>query len=285
MLSWRMPVNLPSLPAPSVIVWMVAGWWPTIEYICARVSCSRTGRFRTFAASAASRVCGQTYALPPKPPPRNSETTLIFAGGTPSTIDTSSLVPKTCWAVSWSVGVPDGRRHVRLHLVVVAIGRRVGLLDLDGAGRDSTVGLADRRRDRPEELRRVDGVLRRLRAEHHGSLGLILDVDQRAGMRRLVERRGDDERDRLTGVVDLVVLQHQIGLPLRMEVAPGQGRRVHARHVAMGEHRQYARRLFGRGSIDRHRPAVRDGAMDDRGVDRAIERNVCRVMRAARHLE
>ena len=64
------------------------------------------GRFRldesnrilsgAFAASAAIRVCGQTYPLQPKPPPRNSETTVIFAGGMPSTIDTSSLVPKRC---------------------------------------------------------------------------------------------------------------------------------------------------------------------------------------------
>ena len=60
MLSWRMPVSLPSWSAPSAIVWTVAAWCPAIEYICARVSWRCTGRFRTFAASAASRVCGQT---------------------------------------------------------------------------------------------------------------------------------------------------------------------------------------------------------------------------------
>src|SRR5208337_5236376 len=63
-LSWRMPVNLPSRSAPRAIVCTVAGWWPAIEYICARVSCTRTGRFATFAASAASNVCGQDQDLP-----------------------------------------------------------------------------------------------------------------------------------------------------------------------------------------------------------------------------
>ena len=44
MLSWRIAVSFPVLSAANEIVWIVAGWWPTMEYICARVSWTRTGR-------------------------------------------------------------------------------------------------------------------------------------------------------------------------------------------------------------------------------------------------
>ena len=184
-----------------------------------------------------------------------------------------------------TVGVPDRRRRVRLHLVVVAIGRRVGSLDADRGSRDCLLGIPDRRRDRPQELRRVDGVLRRLRTEHHRALRLVLDPNQRGGMGRLVERRGDHQRNRLAGIVDPLILKRQIRLPMRVKVAPGLWRRVHARHASMGEHRQHARHLFGDGSVDRHRPAVRDGAGNDRGVRRVCERNIRRVARGAGHLE
>jgi len=66
---------------------------------------------------------------------------------------------------------------MRLHLVVMAIGRRVGLVDPDGSRRDRGVGVADRRRDRPQELRRVDSLLRRLAGEHDRRLGGVFDPD------------------------------------------------------------------------------------------------------------
>ena len=53
----QLAVVSPRLARSSV---SLAGWWPTIEYICARVSWMRTGRFSTFAASAVNSVCGQT---------------------------------------------------------------------------------------------------------------------------------------------------------------------------------------------------------------------------------
>jgi len=39
----------------------------------------------------------------------------------------------------------------------------------------------------------------------------------------LIQRRGDDERDRLASVVDPLVLKWQIRLPVRMQVAHGFG--------------------------------------------------------------
>ena len=184
-----------------------------------------------------------------------------------------------------AVGVPDGQRCGRLHLVVMAIRRGVGPLDRDRGSRDGRVGIAHRRSDGPQELRRIDGVLRRLRAEHHGLPRLVFDPDQRTGVGCLIERAGDHQRNRLAGVVDLLVLKRQIGLPVRMQVAPGFRRRVHARQVAMREHRQHAGCLLRGAGVDRHRPAVRDGAVDNRGVRRAGERNIGGVARTAGHLE
>src|SRR5437870_8654766 len=88
------------------------------------------------------------------------------------------------------VGVPDRRRRVGLHLVVMAIGRRVGLLDLDGSRGDCLVSVADRRSDGPEKLRRIDGLLRNLRAEHDRSSSAVLDPGQRAAISRLVHWPG-----------------------------------------------------------------------------------------------
>ncbi len=62
-----------------------------------------------------------------------------------------------------------------------------------------------------------------------------------------------------------------------MKVAPWLWRRVHARHVAMREHRDDARRFIGGRRIDRHRPAISDGALHDRGVRRVRDWNFRRV--------
>src|SRR2546427_11192095 len=83
------------------------------------------------------------------------------------------------------VGVPDRRGRVGLHLVVVATGRRVGLLDLDGSRGDCLVRVADRRSDGPEKLGRVDGRYRGLRTEHHRTTGVVLDPAQRPSTRGL----------------------------------------------------------------------------------------------------
>ena len=56
----------------------------------------------------------------------------------------------------------------------------------------------------------MDGVLRRLRAEHHRRLKFVFDPDQCPGMGRLVEGFGDDQSDRLVRVENFVVLKGQI---------------------------------------------------------------------------
>src|SRR6185437_2926378 len=90
---------------------------------------------------------------------------------------------------------------------------------------------------------------------------------------------------RLAGVVYPVVLERQVPLSVRTKVAPGLGRRVQARHVAMREYRNDAWRLFGGPGVDRHRTAIGDGAVDDRRMRGAGDRNIGRVPGAAGHLQ
>src|SRR6266567_3272785 len=96
---------------------------------------------------------------------------------------------------------------------------------------------------------------------------------------------GDNQSDRLVGVENPVVLQRKIGLPVRMQVAPGPRRRVHAWHVAMREHRQHSGGLFGYRSIDGDRPAVRNRTLDDYAIDQVSYWNICRVACGAGHFE
>ena len=93
------------------------------------------------------------------------------------------------------------------------------------------------------------------RLKKTAAFSLILDGDQRRGMHGLVASGCDDQGDRLAGIVNFVVLQGKVALAMRMKMAPWLRRRVHARHVAMGEDRQHARRLLGGlVSIDTVRP-------------------------------
>ena len=114
---------------------------------------------------------------------------------------------------------------------------------------------------------------------------IVLDVDQRPGVGGLGKRIRHDQGNRLAGVVNLIVLERQIALSVRTKVAPGLGRRVHARHVAMSEYRKDARRLFGGSGVDRHGPAIGDRAVDDRRMHGTFDRNIGRVAGAAGDLQ
>ena len=111
----------------------------------------------------------------------------------------------------------------------------------------------------------------------------VRDFYERAGIGCLVKRGGNHQRNRLTRVMNLVILKRQVGLPLRVQVAPRH--RVHARHVFVGEHDEHARCVFGSSGVDRHGPAICDRAIDDCGVGYGCERNICRVACTSGHLE
>ena len=83
---------------------------------------------------------------------------------------------------------------MRLHLIVVAIRRRVGPFDPHGAVSDSLVGVAHRRCDRPQELRRIDGLVGHLAVEYDRLLSRIFGTDQCPGMHRVIARRCDHQK-------------------------------------------------------------------------------------------
>ncbi|HWF84505.1 MAG TPA: hypothetical protein VG222_06655 [Vicinamibacterales bacterium] len=79
----------------------------------------------------------------------------------------------------------------------------------------------------------------------------------------LIPRIGDDNGDGLAGVVNLVVLQRQVRLAVRVELAPRFWRRIHARHVPVRESGNHAGGSFGGSRIERCKATVRDDGMDD----------------------
>src|SRR5881409_1350335 len=60
--------------------------------------------------------------------------------------------------------------------------------DLNVGCRDSFFGIADRRCDWPEELRRLNSVFSRIRSKHDGRINFVIDVDQPASVDGLVKR-------------------------------------------------------------------------------------------------
>jgi hypothetical protein len=181
--------------------------------------------------------------------------------------------------------IPGRHRRVRLHLIMVAIRCRVGVRDPKDALANALLGVADGRGDWPQELWRIDRRLRRLPVKEDRPISPILDGGQRCGVHGLVASRCDDQGDRLAGIMNFIVLQGKIALAVRMKMTPWLWRRVHARHVAMREDRQHARRLLGGPGIDRYRPTVGDGAMDHDGVRGIRKRDVRRIDGPAGHLQ
>ena len=184
-----------------------------------------------------------------------------------------------------SARIPSRHGGVRFHLVVVPIGGGVDALDPDRAVREPLCRVPHRGVHRPQELRRIERAQRGLGVEYHGGLHLVLDRDQRTGVCRLIQRVGDYQCHRLSGIVNLIVLQHQIALAVWMQVNPRLLYGLDARHVAVGEHGHHAGRPFRGRRINGNRTAVGDRAMHDRPVQSTCERHVRRVLRATGDLE
>ena len=53
----------------------------------------------------------------------------------------------------------------------------------------------------------------------------------------------------------------------------------------MGEDRKHARCVLGGSGVDRYSAAIRDRAVDDRGMGGALDGDVCRILGRSRHLE
>src|SRR5580704_9821467 len=98
-------------------------------------------------------------------------------------------------------------------------------------------------------------------------------------------RFGNHDCDRLTCVMDLVILQGEIRLPMRMKMAPGLRRRIQARHIAVREDRQHTRGRFRGGDVEEYGSTVRDRAVDDGATHSVWERYIGGVMRTTSDLE
>src|SRR5262249_39171975 len=137
-------------------------------------------------------------------------------------------------------------------------------------------GIAHRRSDGPDKLRRVDSSLRRLRIKCRGRRRFIVHLYQRAGVSGLLERRGDDERHRLAGIVDPIVLKRQKALSRRTVFVPWLGCRGHPRQISVSEDRQHAC-LFRCAGVDRFDAPICDRALNNYRAYGARTANVGRV--------
>ena len=111
------------------------------------------------------------------------------------------------------IAVPGRDGRVRLHRIVILARDVVDLIDLHRRVRQSAVGVAARGVGRQPRIRLLSAS--GTTAWAFGSariddrpLGRVGDAQRRGGALGLVERVGDDDRDRLAVEADVVVLQH-----------------------------------------------------------------------------
>ena len=153
------------------------------------------------------------------------------------------------------VAVPRRDGGVRLHHHVALVGRGIGGVELhrragEGA-REVTarglhlVALGDRR-----------AVLDRLQLVLALGAGII-DADALGGVARLLERLGDDDRDRLIVMFDLRPGEHRRGMRLGLAELAG---------VLVGHDRQHAGRALRIGGVDPRNPPLGDACTDDHAI-------------------
>ncbi len=181
------------------------------------------------------------------------------------------------------VAVPCGDDRVRLHRVVVLRRRLVGRLDAPRGCGEPRLDIADLRLGRVDDPdgggdEALDGV-----EADAGKLPLIAGGEERGAFRRGFQGLGDDDRDRLVRVANLVILQevepeHE-RVQLRVRVLR-QRRSVGGRH----DFDDARIRLRGR-HVEEADAAARDAAHCEIGVEHAGWVIVGRVAGSARDLQ
>jgi hypothetical protein len=170
---------------------------------------------------------------------------------------------------------PPADDDVRVGEGLLRVGSRAGL-----AGVEDEVVAGVRRRVVVAEIR--FGLDRLVHVEHHGQQ-VVVDVDELDGVLGGDLAAGDDHRDGLTDVVDLV--HGDRGVPGIDHVGgdrPGAGdRSLFFGEVASRVDGDDARRLLGGGDVDVGDLPVRDGAADHREVEHARQDHVVGPGRAA----
>ena len=161
------------------------------------------------------------------------------------------------------IAFPTRDGGVRLHRVVMFHRRRVHRLDADLRLCNSGVEIAPRERCRrtPRLLRNI-GVASRLIEAEHWRLQLVEYAQKRRGIGRALESVGDDQRDRLSVVMNDVVLQQRERAP-RGRIDSGHAVLRQGRRVLVRKHEQDAGRARGTGAVDPADAATRHGALDE----------------------
>ena len=103
---------------------------------------------------------------------------------------------------------PVGDRSRRFHRVVVAVGGAIDVLDAHCCARESLVDVADAR-VRLRVGREGNALIERLAKVDGRGLLLVAHAHEPGGIHRLLEGFGDDQRDRLSLVLDAIALQRQ----------------------------------------------------------------------------
>ncbi len=180
------------------------------------------------------------------------------------------------------VPVPDRGGGQRLDRVVVVRGEPEGRVDAQVRSREpvrDVPALHLRGHEAAEDLLRFVGAGAALADRGHGRGLGVADLHQRRGVLSLLEALGHDDRDRLAGVVNHVILHREERLAGRRAAHQGRDQRhlVHLRHVPVGQDPGYALGALGLLGVDRSDPAARHRGADDLGVGQARQRDLTRV--------
>jgi hypothetical protein len=180
------------------------------------------------------------------------------------------------------VTIPGRRGGQRLQRVVVVGGEPERRVDPQVRSREPRFGVPAaylRGHEAAEQPVRLVGVNAALADRRNGRSLRVTDVHQRGSVLSLPQAVGHDDRDRLAGVVNHVILHWEE----RLARAPGrhQGRdqrhRVHLRRVEVSEDTGHALGALRDRGIDRGDPAAGYPGADDLGVGQPRQRDLARV--------
>ena len=173
------------------------------------------------------------------------------------------------------IAVPDRRGGVHFDGIVVVAGRDIDLVGLirrfgKGCFRIAPANLGIL----PHHVFRHGCVDLFVHERDVGGLLLVLDADQTAGVFGAFQRVGDDHGDRLAIPVNRVGIENvRFAAGGFAAALHAEERRIHhLRRVLMRQHGDYAAGAFGLADVNAFDGALRDAAVDERGVREVVQR-------------
>ena len=280
-----MAVSFPSRVAPSQMCCSCSSRCPQEVNIWPRVTASRTGRRTCWAAIAVRVTCGQTMALAAERAADEMGQHPDLGRGDAEQRGHGELHRLDALARVMQrelVAVPHRRGGQHLQRVVVVGGEPERRVDADLGSGEPGAGVAARGPPRHQAAEDPFRVIRispaRLDRGDRRGLG-VADPDQGGGVLRLLPGAGHDDRDRLPGVADDIVLHREKCLA-RCRAAEQRGDQrhlVHLRRVVVGQDPGYPVGAGGLGDLDRGDPAAGDPGAEDRSVSEVRQRYLTAV--------